>query len=87
MEGKEELNVDIPNDRDDFKIKVDLSVESLGMGYNYHQGYKTTAFVQRMLAKYESLYIVTMVLKQFLFTRRLLNIYKGIYLILMIILI
>jgi len=60
-----------------------LSLESsgglgYGVGYNVHVGYKTTAFVMQMLEKYKSLYIVTMVLKEFLSTRQLLNTYQGI---------
>lgn len=75
---KECLNVTSAAEKDDLKIRVDLSVESMGIvGYNLHVGYKTTDFVQKMLEKHESLYIVTMVLKEFLHNRKLLNAYRG----------
>jgi len=59
-------------------VKVDLTLEGLGMlGYTVHMGYKSTEFAEKMLAKHKSLYIITMVLKEFLFNRQLLNTYQG----------
>lgn len=72
-------DLNLPCDLDeDIKIKVDLTLESLGMmGYSIHMGYKSTEFAEKMLEKYDSLYIVTMALKEFLFNRKLLNTYQG----------
>lgn len=72
-------DLDLPCDLgEDVKIKVDLTLESLGMmGYSIHMGYKSTEFAEKMLEKYDSLYIVTMALKEFLFNRKLLNTYNG----------
>jgi len=62
-------------------VKVDLTLEGLGMlGYTVHMGYKSTEFAEKMLAKHKSLYIITMVLKEFLFNRQLLNTYQGFFL-------
>lgn len=55
-------------------------------GYSAHIGYKTTDFVKKMLQKYDSLYIVTMVLKEFLNNRNYLNAFQGLCLIRLLIL-
>ena len=74
-----ELNIKEEEAKDDIIIRVDLSFESTGgNGYNMvHVGYRTTEFVNNMLKKYQSLYTVTMTLKEFLNNRNMLNIYQG----------
>ena len=73
-----EFNLPTGNEEDDIRIKVDLTLESLGMlGYSVHMGYKSTDFAEKMLQKYESLYIITMTLKEFLYNRKLLNTFQG----------
>jgi len=83
LDTTEKLDIEDKGDISDYKIRIDLSLESTGClgfgGYNIHVGYKTTAFVMQMLEKYKSLYIVTMVLKEFLSARQLLNTYQGIF--------
>lgn len=71
-----ELN--LSEDGEKAVIKVDLTLESLGMmGYTVHMGYRSTEFAEKMLAQYKSLYIVTIVLKEFLYNRKLLNTFQG----------
>ena len=61
-----EFDLSTADEEDDVKIKVDLTLESLGMlGYSVHMGYKSTDFAEKMLQKYESLYIITITLKEF----------------------
>ena len=73
-----ELN--LSEDGEKAVIKVDLTLESLGMmGYTVHMGYRSTEFAEKMLAQYKSLYIVTIVLKEFLYNRKLLNTFQGFY--------
>ncbi len=75
---KEKLDASEGEDLNGLKISVDLSLESLGLGgCQAHVGYKTTDFVQKMLQKYQSLYIVTIILKQFLDKRNYLNAFQG----------
>ena len=60
------------------KIKVDLTLEGQGMiGYTIYLGYKSSEFAEKMLSKYKSFYIITMILKEFLSNRKLLNTYQG----------
>jgi len=71
-----ELNM--TEDGENAIIKVDLTLESLGMmGYTVHMGYRSTEFAEKMLAQYKSLYIVTIVLKEFLYNHKLLNTFHG----------
>lgn len=78
LDPQEKLDVEDGVDLGDLRIRVDLSLESMGMSaYSVHIGYKTTDFVQKMLQKYESLYIVTMILKEFLNSRKFLNNFQG----------
>lgn len=78
LDPQETLDIEGDVDLGDLRIRVDLSLESMGMSaYSVHIGYKTTDFVQKMLQKYESLYIVTMILKEFLNSRKFLNNFQG----------
>lgn len=72
-----EFNIPI-DEQDDVRIKVDLTLESLGMlGYFVQMGYKSTDFAEKMMQKYSSLYIVTIIMKEFLYNRKLLNTFQG----------
>lgn len=69
-----DLNLKEGQKDEKIQIRIDISIED---GYFGHIGVLSTDFVTKMIERYESLYNITLILKQLLSDKELLNKFQG----------